>query len=432
MGKVEVFIRRGGIELEVWCRRLGVFGRLSLLCLFLFGGVEGRDFFELPPIEYSKAAASDEMAIWQRELEKDGGGLKGLRGKALLREVLKRLDIPEESQVLVFSKTSLQHSLIGPTNPRAIYFSMNAYVGWMPGGDIEVIVEDEKLGPVFYLLKESADLGGYLIQRETHRCLSCHATSRTSGVPGVFVRSVIPDREGHARLNFGSTLVTDLTPVRERWGGWYVTGNSDEGHLGNRFLEEDLTKPLAPEVSRLRDLGGMFPTDKYLRPTSDIVALMVLEHQCRIHNLMTSAKLHYRRAEFLRSRLAIEDRKKALKKVREDLATQIVGGLLFQGEVDPGGDGVSGGGEFEKVFRQRGMGSKKLRQFRLYGRMFKYRCSYMIYSKAFRSLPADVKREVFIGLKEKLRGGEGRSLGEKERRVIFEVLSETVEGFKES
>lgn len=44
-------------------------------------------------------------------------------------------------------------------------------------------------------------------------------------------------------------------------------------------------------MANLEDLSGTINTEKYLAPTSDIVALLVLEHQCRMHNLLTKAKL---------------------------------------------------------------------------------------------------------------------------------------------
>ena len=47
-------------------------------------------------------------------------------GKTFLKAAMKKLNIPEESQVLVFSKTSFQNSLTNQNNPRSIYFSMDA------------------------------------------------------------------------------------------------------------------------------------------------------------------------------------------------------------------------------------------------------------------------------------------------------------------
>lgn len=215
-----------------------------------------------------------------------GGGLDRLR------LVLETLEIPAESQVLVFSKTSLQNDLIQPTNPRALYFSGNAYVGYIPGGAIEAVVQDPVLGPVFYFVGTDRE-GGLAIERDTNNCMSCHATSRTENVPGLLIRSVFPDDSGHPLLHLGTTDVADETPLAKRWGGWYVTGQSALPHLGNRTFTED-----GEPDAHYPDPGSQLDVTKYLRPTSDIVALLVLEHQCRMHTLLNAATLNYRRSRF--------------------------------------------------------------------------------------------------------------------------------------
>lgn len=189
--------------------------------LLIFGGVSvqgGQDFFDLPPIRYSQTASQDAVAKMVAEIEHGDWVIGKVDGKTFLKAVLKKLNIPEESQVLVFSKTSFQNSLINQNNPRSIYFSMDAYVGWVPGGKVEVIIEDEKLGPVFYTIDPPFGDRRAKIVRATDSCLQCHATSRTSGVPGMFIRSVVPDQNSHPILSAGTSLVTDSTPLRERWG----------------------------------------------------------------------------------------------------------------------------------------------------------------------------------------------------------------------
>src|SRR5438128_12351993 len=71
--------------------------------------------------------------------------------KAFVASLLKALDIPVSSQMLVFSTTSLQLSLISPSNPRALYFNDDIYVGYVPGGRIEVLSIDPELGAIFYI-----------------------------------------------------------------------------------------------------------------------------------------------------------------------------------------------------------------------------------------------------------------------------------------
>lgn len=409
---------------------------LMILCCLL--RLEGRrDFFELPPIRYSETASGDALAGLSRKLAKGEWVVSPSSDREFLRVVLEKLNVPVESQVLVFSKTSLQNSLIDRGSPRAIYFSMDTYVAWVPGGKVEVIIEDEKLGPVFYTIVPPRAKQLAEITRATDSCLQCHATSRTEGVPGMLIRSVIPDQYSHPILSEGTSLVTDATPLRERWGGWYVTGVSSEAHLGNQWVSLRGTE-LSPEVSELEHLEDFLDTSRYLQETSDVVALMVLEHQCSMHNLLTKAKMSYRRALHFQNSYGedignLNSIEGVSWKTAESSAKEIVNSLLFTNEVVLEGDGVEGGAAFSEVFSERAVKTEKgrsLRALRLYERIFKYRCSYMIYSKAFRGLPPIVKERVFHHLKKALGGEIENHLSAREKKVIFQILNETLPGFR--
>ncbi len=404
--------------------------------LFLRGR---RDFFELPPIKYSETASGDALAKLSEELKRGDWVVPPSSGKEFLRAVLDKLDVPEESQVLVFSKTSLQNSLISRGNPRALYFSMDTYVGWVPGGKVEVIIEDEKLGPVFYTIDPPVGGQNARITRATDSCLQCHATSRTSGVPGMFIRSVVPDQNSHPILSAGTSLVTAATPLKDRWGGWYVTGSSSDPHLGNRWVPSSELDGVSFPAARsdLASLGSLIDTSKFLRGTSDIVALMVLEHQCSTHNLLTKAKMGYLRARYFQESFREDkdlDSKEGMSwRAAESSAKEIVAAFLFEDEVELGGDGVEGGEGFSQVFEKRGVRSAKgkgLRDLRLYERIFKYRCSYMIYSKAFKGLPVLVRDRVLHHLHLALADDAENHLSLRERKALREILSETVLGFK--
>ena len=395
------------------------------------------DFFEMSPINYSKTASSDEMTRLSAEITNGEWAVPAGSGKEFLRAVLNRLDVPIESQVLVFSKTSLQNSLINKRNPRAIYFSNDAYVGWVPGGKVEVIVEDEKLGPVFYVLTPPLGDQPPVIERHTDSCLQCHGNSRTEGVPGMLIRSVNPDENSHPLLSHGTTLVDHTTAIKKRWGGWYVSGNSDDPHLGNRATVEG--SELEAKLTDLEDLSGEINTEKYLTSTSDIVALMVLEHQCRMHNLLTKAKMNYMRSAWfqqsMQKELSADDPKGMSWKSADQLANDVVEGLLFKDEFELAGDGLSGSETFAEAFEKAGVeteSGKNLRDMRLYERVFKYRCSYMIYSKAFKALPEVVKKRVFDKLHAAL-SDEGVELfdylGSREKKSIRAILEETVPGY---
>jgi hypothetical protein len=410
--------------------------------LLLLGGASveaGQEFFELPPIRYSQTASQDAVAKMAAEIESGDWVVGNVDGKTFLKAVLNKLKVPKESQVLVFSKTSLQNSLINQRNPRSIYFSMDAYVGWVPGGKVEVIIEDEKLGPVFYTIDPPFGDRPAKVVRATDSCLQCHATSRTSGVPGMFIRSVVPDQNSHPILSAGTSLVTDSTPLKERWGGWYVSGTSDHPHLGNRWIPESALDgvEMKPEVSSHEDLSSLIDTGKYLQPTSDIVALMVLEHQCRTHNLMTKAKMGYQRALYFQKSYSegedLNSQEGMSWKTADSSAKEIVDAFLFADEVDPGGDGVEGSEKFAEAFKRGGVKTakgKSLRDFRLYGRIFKNRCSYMIHSQAFKGLPELVRERVFHHLREELGKEAGNHLSSREKKTLRAILEETVPGFK--
>ena len=136
------------------------------------------DFWDLPPIRYSDTKADDSLTRLAADLASGAKRVEGATGLERLRFVLKELNVPEASQMLVFSKTSHQNSLIHPKNPRALYFSEEAYVGYVPGGAIEAVVVDPRLGPVFYLI-EAGGPGGLKIERDLSNCMSCHGTART-------------------------------------------------------------------------------------------------------------------------------------------------------------------------------------------------------------------------------------------------------------
>ena len=416
---------------------------LAILLLFLVvvwpaGGQ--REFFEQSPIKYSESVASDPMARLARDWESGAKKLPVGEPLAVLQVVLDELGIPSESQGLVFSKTSKQNDLINPRNPRAVYFGDNAYVGYVPGGNIEVAVSDPVLGPVFYAmhLREFGEKGW--IARD-NSCLQCHATSRTELVPGLLVRSVFADGDGQPLLGEGTFVTDHASRFKERWGGWYVTGSHGEyRHMGNSLAVEreggraDFDYETG---ANWESLDGKVDTSNYLQSTSDIVALMVLEHQCKMHNLLTKAAMEYRRLVFLQEAidketdLAAADGMAA--RSAADSAEEILRYLLFCDEIDLG-DGMESEGGFVETFEALGPKTAEghsLRDLRLYGRLFKHRCSYMIHSISFAELPDAVRDRVLTRLWEVLSGKEDKEdfthLGRSEKRRILEIVKGTVD-----
>ena len=405
---------------------------LLVLLLTVGAAMASEDFWDLAPIRYSDAVSKDALVQLAADLASGKRKVEGETGLDRLRFVLKALQVPEESQVLVFSKTSHQNTLIRPDNPRALYFSKNAYVGYVPGGKIEVIVQDRALGPVFYLVSEGSE-GELQVERDLSGCISCHGTSATENVPGMQVRSVFPDENGHPMLGMGTSQVDHETPLAQRWGGYYVTGTSSMPHLGNRTYQD--SGPAEPKAGALADLGGTIDVTKYLRTTSDIVALMVLEHQCRMHNLLTAASMQYRRAYYLGQAMdkdADPDEGSA-GHVADGAADRIVDCLLFKDEAELG-EGIEGSEAFQQSFTARfpkTIEGRSLADFQLYQRLFKHRCSFMIYSSTFRDLPPRVKRVVLGRLHQALAGEipEVDWLKPSEGKRISEILAETLPGW---
>lgn len=405
---------------------------------FLPGDLQALDYWELPPVSYSDTAPSDPIARFSTDLR---SGIRAIEGNTELEKlafVLKELGISQESQILVFSKTSHQNSLITPETPRALYFNENSYVGYVPGGFIEIATHDVLLGTVFYVLDLHKKDPALSIQRDTSSCLACHATTRTEGIPGVLVRSVHPDSRGNLLLRLGSESVDDSTPIPLRWGGYYITGSSALPHLGNRIFDSSSQRGTPTSTIELLTLDGKIDTQKYLRPTSDIVAITVLEHQCRIYNLLVKANLEYRRHAWTEAQVARDSTPHVsrLPAIAESAAERIVEGMLFQREAPLGEGGIVGNTSYQDTFQARfpkTSSGHSLADFSLESRIFKNRCSYMIYSGAFKALPDEVRKRVLSKIQATLEDTKSvPHMGQRERTRISAILKETLPGYPHS
>ena len=138
-----------------------------------------------PAIAYANTPATDPVARLNERLLSGDATLQFENSPTgYLRSVLEALDVPIESQTLVFSKTSFQAPKITPQNPRALYFNDNVAVGWVRGGDVlEFIGQDPNQGGIFYTLKQSTD-GTPQFERNDAACVSCHVSDATRNVPG--------------------------------------------------------------------------------------------------------------------------------------------------------------------------------------------------------------------------------------------------------
>ena len=167
--------------------------------------------FDRAPIEYSTSKPDNVVTRLQKRMDAGQVKLSFTDEHGYLPAVLKELGIPTSSQLLVFSKTSLQRDRISPRTPRALYFNDEVYVGFCRLGELmEVSVADPKLGTVFYTLAQEPTTKPRF-QRHTETCLACHL-SRHQGIPANVVRSVYPDRDGNPILSGGSFRTDQSSP----------------------------------------------------------------------------------------------------------------------------------------------------------------------------------------------------------------------------
>lgn len=366
--------------------------------------------YEDPPIHYSGRTPDDAIIELQTQLAEGKVILDTSSSHAVLRSLLEALEIPVESQVITFAHTSLQADKMTPTNPRAIYFNDSVHIGHMQGGLIEIAAVDPRLGMSFYTLDPAAEDGPQFL-RETNRCLTCHGAGKTLYVPGLQVRSVFPDPQGHPVISAGSARTNHSSPFEERWGGWYVTGTHGAmRHRGNLMLPDN-SKPshvdLDSGANRL-ELSSEIPLEATLTRHSDIVALMVLEHQVDAINLITLARFVEARTESDveaardagDATQAEAGREERLNKI----AVQLADYLTFNDEFRLT-DSVRGTSEFASWFSQQGTRDAQgasLRDFDLQSRLFKLRCSYLIETEVYLSLPMEVRSRVAERIKSNL------------------------------
>ncbi|WP_240491225.1 hypothetical protein [Pirellula sp. SH-Sr6A] len=380
---------------------------------------------EKEPFRYSDTEANNRVSKLIAAMEKGDVALEQDGERGYLRSLLKHLEIPESSQVLVFSKTSLQVQHISPRNPRAIYFNDDTYVGSVPGSSlVEISTNDPKLGATFYSFRMGFRLPR--IRQETYQCLGCHATSMTKGVPGHAVRSGYPNYDGDYDVKREAFVTDETSEFSRRWGGWYVTGlHGSMQHMGNGYLQGGMLD--TTRFANLSSLDKLFDVSKYLTPHSDIHALMVLEHQTQTHNTITLADFRVRTLEHEDANQDPAERSVQLGMI----AKEVVDRLLFCKEFALTSN-VSGTSGFAQDFLKRGPKDSKgrsLREFDMLSRMFKYPLSYLIYSDAFDAMSPSLRDAIGGQLNAILQGDnqdeEYRHLTPELRQQIREIVQET-------
>src|SRR5882762_10534462 len=189
---------------------------------------------EDPAIAYTTARLNNSVADVNRRLQDGTVQFTFDSRSGFLRSALDALQIPVDSQMLVFSRTSLQGKRIGEQNPRALFFNDRVALGWVRGGDVlEVAAHDESAGIVFYTLEQRADATTGPPQfKRAFECLGCHVTGNTLGVPGLLMFSTT--RRDPSQYSGVPRPIDQGDSLRQRFGGWFVTGSTGSAqHMGN-------------------------------------------------------------------------------------------------------------------------------------------------------------------------------------------------------
>jgi hypothetical protein len=380
------------------------------------------------PINYRTDDVSDPVAKLQRQIDAGERTLIWDPAQGYLRSVLDLLHIPTDSQTLVFSKTSFQYPKITPDHPRALYYNDDVYVGKVHSGKaIELVAFDARQGAIFYLLDEHR-VAKPVFQRAELDCTQCHIAAGTRGIPGVLLRSVSARVDGTLLPGAPSYITDQDSPLRERWGGWYVSGKAGD---------PGLTMANAAGAKRQAFDSQPFKASDYLVPGSDAVALLVLAHQTQMHNLITLTNYKTRIALYNlgKQEASLPD---TTRRQWERPAEQLLRYLLFVNEAplaDLGAQQSLTASPFAQEFAARGRRDSRgrsLRDFDFVQRIFRYPCSYLIYSDAFDAIPGPAKDYVYHRLLQILTGQDQSEdfarLTPQDRRAVLEILLETKAG----
>ena len=374
-----------------------------------------------PAVGYFRPG-SDPVAKLDARLKSGAAQLTYDARAGYLRSVLDLLNVPVESQVAVFSKTSFQASLIHPGNPRTIFFNDSVAVAWMYGGFIELAAQDPKLGTLFYTLDPARRARPRFERNDA--CTRCHQSDESLGIPGLMARSVFTAPGGEQMLIYGAAFPDHRTPLDRRWGGWYVTGaGAGVRHMGNTTVV-DRDKPEAVmNAEPLASLQGKFPAARYLSTHSDVAALLVLDHQTHMSNLITRMGWE--------ARVAAQEKRPDYARVLAEGAREFVDYLLFVEEAPLKGavNGTSGFAERFSAQGPRDAKGRSLRQLDLEKRLLKFPCSYMLYSEAFDGMPDDARAAIYRRMWAVLSGVEKdrkyARLTAADRTAVVEILRGT-------
>src|ERR1700674_1161496 len=319
-----------------WYRRLLVSGAALGLAIGNIASTSGQKqepspkvLDEHPAIQYASRPTADRVAKLNQALTQSGRTLQRDPRNGYLMSVLEGLGVPVESQLLVFSKTGVQRAYISPQNPRALFFNESVVVGYVPGAPvIELAAHDPQQGVVFYTLDQAAAAPVFV--RRTS-CLTCHVSSSTLNVPGMIAHSNHVGDDGNVISQIGSNDVNHQTPHPDRWGDWFVTSEGAAPPYAQRAHAGNITFSRRDDTSNqvfVDWLNSSPETRGYLSSSSDIVALLVFDHQMHAINLLTRLNWESRVAS-TEGHLNVSDG--TLRRLVDELTDY----LMFVGEAPP-------------------------------------------------------------------------------------------------
>jgi hypothetical protein len=322
-----------------------------------------------------------------------------------LRSLLNALDIPAESQLLIFSKTGVQRAYTSPKTPRALYFNPSVVVGYIAGApSIEVAADDPAEGVQFYTLDQDATRPA-LVRRTS--CQACHVNG-TAPVPRLIARSHFVGDDGTVFDEKATHDVNHTTTHPDRWGGWYVTSEGAAPHYAQRAHAGNITFAAGGVTSNMVFVEWMNSAPEqrgYLSKLSDIVGLLLFDHQVHAVNLVSELRAAPRNAA---------------------LIDQLGDYFVFEREAPFATSLIPLPGFAERVasWAPADRLGRSCAQLDLTDRLMRYPCSYLLYSDAFEALPRGVKEAVYARMLETLSRRPA-----PERQAVVEILADTKPDF---
>ena len=380
--------------------------------------------FRAPPHNYNEHQPKDRFAGLLKQIEKGEFQPDTSSDQALLRSLLQGLKVPVSSQILLFSASSLQSEIINPRNPRALFFNEDTYVGYVPGGVLEVAAADPEVGPIFYVFDRLQPGGPFpRVQRGT-KCFNCHGGTATKRLPGLIAESLLVSQAGSSLETYRRDEQGHQIPLENRFGGWHLTGKHHiSGHKANVFGLARGGKIEKTEVVP----GQTWDTAKLLLPTSDILPHLVHEHQIGFENRLVRGIYIVRQLKHDRKGMLGNAEQEEIDTWAQDFARYV----LFADEAKFPREGIEGDPAYVRDFLEGRITSKRglsLKDFDLKTRLFKHRCSFMLYTDTWEHAPKEIKDRVYYRMAEALRDAQPSMphLATEERRVIREILKETL------